>query len=85
LLIILIAIAINIKKLEKKTFENFGFFLEEPVFLSLGQFVVTMSHVSTIGNTCTKIFSPQTANRGNFSNNGNILTQNIIHPEVSHD
>jgi hypothetical protein len=74
----------NIKILEKQTFENFGFFLEETVFLSLGQFVVTMSHASTIDSTCTKIFSPQTASRGNFSNNVKILTQNI-HPEVSHD
>jgi len=61
------------------------FFFDEPLFLSLGQFVVTMSYVSTIDNACTKIFSPQTASRGKFSNNGKVLTQNIIHPEAFHN
>jgi len=73
------------KILEKQTFEHFEFFLEEPVFLSLGQSVVTTSHASTIDNTSTKIFSPQAASRGKCSNNGKSLTKNVIHPVVSHD
>jgi hypothetical protein len=42
-----------------------------------------MSHSSIIDNI--KIFILPTASRGTIPNDGKIVTQTIVYPEVSHD